>query len=172
MSSSMDSEPDFLGIYLNDHLAGATAGSNLAHRLAQAEAGDLGAELGRLDREIADDRDDLLRLMSELGVAAKRYKAAIGWVVEKAARLKSNGYVLRRSPLSTLLELETLRIGIQGKVAGWDALEAALIDPAQMAMLERLRTRAEEQLRTLTQLHREVAATVLAPARSAVPAAR
>jgi hypothetical protein len=172
MSTSMDSERDVLGIYLNDHLAGATAGSNLAHRLAQAEAGDLGAELARLDREIADDRDDLVRLMAELGVSAKRYKAAIGWVAERAARLKSNGYVLRRSPLSTLLELEAMRAGVQGKLAGWYALEAAVTDPAHMAMLERLRTRAEEQLCTLAQLHRRVAAAVLVPEGSAVPAAR
>ena len=168
----MDSERDFLGIYLNDHLAGATAGSNLAHRLAQAEGGDLGAELARLDREIGDDREDLLRLMAELGVTARRYKVVLGWVAEKAGRLKSNGYLLHRSPLSTLLELEALRAGVQGKLAGWDALEAAVTDPAHMATLERLRTRAEDQLRTLAQLHHGVAATVLVPAGSAVPAAR
>ena len=168
----MDSARDFLDIYLNDHLAGATAGSNLAHRLAQAEGGDLGAELARLDREIADDRDDLVRLMAELGISAKRYKVALGWVAEKAGRLKSNGYLLRRSPLSTVLELEALCAGVQGKLAGWDALEAALTDPAHMATLERLRTRAEEQLRTFSALHRRVAATVLVPEGSAVPVAR
>jgi hypothetical protein len=168
----MDPGRDCLGIYLNDHLAGATAGSDLAHRVAQAEGGDLGAELTRLDREIAEDREDLLRLMAELGVPAKRYKVVIGWMAEKAARLKSNGYLLHRSPLSTLLELEALRAGVQGKLAGWDALEAAVTDPAHMATLERLRTRAEDQLRTLAQLHRQVAATVLVPEGSAVPAAR
>jgi hypothetical protein len=144
----------------------------LAHRVAQAEGGDVGAELARLDREIGEDREDLLRLMAELGVTAKRYKVVIGWVAEKAARLKSNGYLLRRSPLSALLELEALRAGVQGKRAGWDALEAALTDPAHMAMLERLRTRADDQLCTLTRLHRRVAATVLVPKGSAVPAAR
>jgi len=168
----MDSERDCLGIYLNDHLAGATAGSDLAHRLAQAEGGDLGAELTRLDREIADDREDLLRLMAELGVTAKRHKVVIGWIAEEAARLKSNGYLLRRSPLNTLLELEALRTGVQGKLAGWEALEAAATDPAHVAMLERLRTRAQDQLCTLTQLHRRVAAVVLVPKGSAVPVAR
>jgi len=167
----MSADRDFLGIYLNDHLAGATAGSNLVHRLAQAEGGDMGAELARLDREIAEDREDLVRLMGDLGVPTKSYKIAVGWVAEKAGWLKANGFVVRRSPLSTLLELEALRAGVQGKLAGWDALEAALTDPTHIATLERLRTRAEEQLRTLAQLHREVAATVLVPSGAPLPAA-
>ena len=167
----MDSLQDLLAIYLNDHLVGATAGANLAHRLAQAEGGEVGAELARLDREIAEDRDDLLHMMSELGLEARRYKVALGWMAEKAGRLKSNGHLVRRSPLSTVLELETLRMGVLGKLSGWKALEAAVTDPPLVAKLQRLRGRAEEQLATLADLHRRVAHDVFAADASPVRAA-
>jgi hypothetical protein len=41
---------------------------------------------------------------------------------EKAARLKLNGHLLARSPLSSLEELEMLRLGVEGKAAGWRTL--------------------------------------------------
>jgi hypothetical protein len=159
---AMGGDGRFLRIYLNDHLAGATAGSELARRMARTQPGELAAELTRLDAEIAEDRAELLRLMADLGVAPRRYKIAAGWLAEKVGRLKANGRLASRSPLSTLLELETLQIGVEGKAAGWEALQSALKDPPHTARLDRLRTRAEEQARTLAELHRSAAATVLA----------
>jgi hypothetical protein len=41
---------------------------------------------------------------------------------EGAARLKLNGYLLTRSPLSSLEELEMLRLGVEGKATGWRTL--------------------------------------------------
>ena len=38
------------------------------------------------------------------------------------AWLKLNGYLLIRSPLSSLEELEMLRLGVEGKAAGWRTL--------------------------------------------------
>jgi hypothetical protein len=40
----------------------------------------------------------------------------------RPARLKFNGYFLTRSPLSSLEELEILRLGVEGKAAGWRTL--------------------------------------------------
>jgi len=45
-----------------------------------------------------------------------------GWVLEKAARCKPNGRLFRRSPLSNLIELEGLLLGVQGKAADFRAL--------------------------------------------------
>jgi hypothetical protein len=135
--------------------------------MAEAQPSEVADELRRLDAEIAEDRAELLRLMTDLGVPAHRYKIAAGWLAEKFARLKANGRLARRSPLSNLLELETLCIGVEGKAAGWDALCAALMDPPHTARLQRLRARAEEQARTLRQLHRATAAGVLGSGRGA-----
>jgi hypothetical protein len=163
----MDGEGKFLRIYMNDHLAGATAGSALAHRMAESQRSEVAVELRRLDAEIAEDRAELMRLMADLGVPVHRYKIAFGWLAEKFARLKANGRLARRSPLSDLFELETFRTGVEGKAAGWDALCAALSDPPHTARLQRLRARADEQARTLKELHRAVAADVLGLGRSA-----
>jgi hypothetical protein len=48
--------------------------------------------------------------------------AGAAWIGEKAGRLKSNGRLFTRSPLSDLEELEMLRLGIEGKAAGWRTL--------------------------------------------------
>lgn len=112
-----------LRIYLNDHLAGATAGAELARRMAGSQRGATGEqELRRIAGEIAEDRASLLDIMHGLGVPVRRYKVAAGWIGEMAGRLKTNGRVVRRSPLSSLLELEAMRLGVEGKASGWRTL--------------------------------------------------
>ena len=115
-----------LGIYLNDHLAGATGGVELARRIAGSRRSQpAAATLRRLAAEIAEDRAALLDMMSALGIPVRSYKVRAAWIGEKAARLKLNGYLLARSPLSGLEELEMLRLGVAGKAAGWRTLRAA-----------------------------------------------
>ncbi len=117
------SEPRVLGIYLNDHLAGATVGTELARRVAASHQGQgEAAPLQRIADEIAEDRASLLQIMSALGVPVRSYKVGVAWIGEKAGRLKLNGYLVGRSPLSSLEELEMLRLGVEGKAAGWRTL--------------------------------------------------
>src|ERR1700750_524459 len=109
-------EVSMLGIYLNDHLAGATVGTELAHRTARSHRkGKNGATLRRLAAEIAQDRAALLDIMTVLGIKVRRYKVGAAWIGEKAGRLKFNGRLLTRSPLSDLEELEMLRLGLGGQ---------------------------------------------------------
>ena len=150
-----------LAIYLNDHLGGSTAGLELARRTARAHQGTpAGEPLARVAAEIAEDREALLRIMGELGVPVQRYKMAVGWVSEKAARLKPNGRLLRRSPLSSVIELESLRIGIEGKAAGWRALRtvAAREPRLDAALLDQLLDRAGAQADTVEELRLRAAA--------------
>src|ERR1700684_2344041 len=151
-----------LGIYLNDHLAGATAGSDLAHRMVRSHRGrEEAGPLSRLAAEIAQDRAALLNIMASLGVTVRLYKVGAAWIGEKAGRLKFNGRLLARSPLSDLEELELLRLGVEGKAAGWRTLRTLAdtderLDPGhldelmsrarrQADLLEELRIRAGEQ---------------------------
>ncbi len=102
-----------LGIYLNDHLAGATAGTELAHRMARSHGdGKDSGTLRRLAAEIAQDRAALLDIMGALGIKVRRYKVCAAWIGEKAGRPKFNGRLFARSPLSDLEELEMLRLGV------------------------------------------------------------
>ena len=154
-----------LAIYLNDHLLGATMGSELARRVAKQHAmSAAGATLVRLADEIAQDRAELLRIMRDLGVPVRRYRMGAGWLLEKAGRLKTNGFVIRRAPLSSVLELEGLRLGIEGKRLMWLALRAMEGPRSSVLDEERLRRllgRAEEQSGTVEELRIRAAADVL-----------
>ena len=152
-----------LGIYLNDHLAGATAGTELAHRVARTHrAPGPDGQLKRLAVEVARDRAALIGMMKALGVPVRSYKVFAAWAGEKTARVKFNGRLLARSPLSDLEELELLRLGVEGKAAGWRTLrtladtdrrlDAGNLDElvsrarCQADLLEELRVRASEQV--------------------------
>ena len=146
---------DLIGIYLNDHLAGATAGTELAHRMARShdEVADR-ATLQRLAGEINADRRALLEIMALLGVPVRHYKMAAAWLGERAGRLKFNGRLRTRSPLSGLEELELLRLGVEGKAAGWRTVrELAGAEPRlSEAWLDELLTRARAQADLLEDL--------------------
>ncbi|MGI5466866.1 hypothetical protein [Streptomyces sp. CA-132043] len=151
-----------LGVYLNDHLAGATFGTELARRLARSSVAAAPEEtLKALATEITADRAALLRIMKDLGIRARGYKAGAGWAAEKAGRLKSNRRLLSRSPLSPLLELEVLRLGVAGKAAGWRTLRELAETDARLdaARLDDLLERADRQAETLEQLRVQQAAT-------------
>ena len=143
----MPSPSKYLATYLNDHLLGATVGMELVRRAARENQGsELGAFLTGLAREIEDDRETLLALMAELGVKPDRLKVAAGWTGEKLGRLKPNAQLRGYSPLSPLVELEGLLIGIQGKLAMWQVLaELAVELGLDRARLEELTARAERQ---------------------------
>ncbi len=139
-----------LPIYLNDHLAGATVGVELARRcLKQNEGNDLERFLQGLLSEIVEDRATLVRLMERLAVPRSRSKTAASWTAEKLGRLKLNGQIRGYSPLSRLVELEGLATGIEGKRLLWLALaqlrdgDDRLRDLDFEALAERARSQRE-----------------------------
>jgi hypothetical protein len=147
-----------LGVYLNDHLAGATAGVELVKRLAGENRDRSGGQaLARLAQEIADDRDALLDVLAALDIPVRHYKAWMGWVGEKFGRLKPNGRLFTRSPLSQVIELEMLGLGIEGKASGWRTLRTRAAQDARLdedrfdGLLDRAHRQAEtvERLRVL-----------------------
>lgn len=138
------------GIYLNDHLAGATAGSELSRRVAGSNAGTLlGDFLERLAREIGEDRATLREVMARLGVREDAVKRSLAWGAEKVGRLKPNGQLVGYSPLSRLVELEGLHIGISGKLSLWQVLEATSAAQLDGVDLPGLTARAQRQLADL-----------------------
>jgi len=156
---------DLLGIYLNDHLAGATAGMGLARRMAAAaEPGSArSALLGRLAAEIAADRTALVSIITALGIKVSGYKVFGAWAGQHAGRLKLNGHLLTRSPLSDLEETEVLRLGVSGKAAGWRTLRtlAETDDRIDAARLGELLARASRQEDELEELRVSVAGQLL-----------
>ena len=60
--------------------------------------------------------------MAALSVPVRGHKVYAAWIAEKGRRRKLNDHLLTRSPLSILEELEMLRLGVEGKSAGWRTL--------------------------------------------------
>lgn len=161
----MPEAKELLAIYLNDHLMGATGGVELARRIVASQPdGEAKEQLRRIADEIAEDRAALVMIMRRLGIRADRLRVALGWVGEKAGRLKFNGTLLSRSPLSSVLELEAMRLGVEGKAAGWRTLQAISMHDGRLDTehLDHLIARATEQIDTLERL-RIAAAEVLVP---------
>ncbi|WP_329254209.1 hypothetical protein OG417_12010 [Actinoallomurus sp. NBC_01490] len=154
-TADANADPELLGVYLNDHLSGATLGTELAARLTSAHRGsEDGAVLERLAAEIREDRATLIALMAALEVPVRHYKVLLGWTAEKAGRFKPNGRLLKRSPLSDLEELETMALGVAGKSACWRVLRILAehdhrLDPER---LDDLLERAKRQAETLEEL--------------------
>lgn len=157
---------DLLGIYLNDHLASSLAGLELARRMAGAAEPGSESEsvLARLVTELTQDRAALLEIMAALGIQVRGYKMFAAWAGEKAGRVKLNGRLVTRSPLSGLEEAEVLRLGIEGKAAGWRTLRslAGRDDRLDAARLDSLLARAASQSEVVETLRVRVAEQVLA----------
>jgi hypothetical protein len=164
-----------LAVYLNDHLVGATAGLELFRRSAQAQARadtqrdpEHGGPLAGLARQVEQDRDSLIQIMTDLGVSTDHPKVALGWLAEKAGRLKPNGRLFSRSPLSDLLELESMLLGVHGKAACWRTLRT-LADTDERLFADHLDTlleRAEQQSAELERLRLAAAARTLSSVRA------
>src|SRR4051812_1276132 len=110
---------DRLSVYLNDHLMGSTTGVRIARDLANRDASTVFDELAQ---EIAEDRRTLLDLMDRFGAREDHVKVALGWVAERAFQVKFRGELRGYTPLSLLEEVETLSLGVEGKLAMWEAL--------------------------------------------------
>jgi hypothetical protein len=142
-----------LGIYLNDHLAGSVVGGNLAKRIArQNEGNEYGTKVAQIAREIDEDQATLREVMNRAGVRRKQVRLVAARLTEVASRLKRNGRLVGYSPLSRVLELEGLTMGITGKLELWRSLEAiengsrigGLDFAALAARAENQRDRAED----------------------------
>jgi hypothetical protein len=112
-----------MDVYLNDHLAGAMLGSDLAEQIRERHEGDpLGAVMTPLAREIEEDRERLVDLMDRMGVERNPLKQATGWLAEKVSRVKFSGMGSGQPDQSAFMALESLTLGVEGKASLWRAL--------------------------------------------------
>jgi hypothetical protein len=157
-----------LAIYLNDHLAGATLGVELARRLRASNQGDaeMGGPLAAICEEIEADREALEQLMERLEVGRDQLKPALAKAAERLGRLKLNGRLLGYSPLSRVLELEVLSGLVGAKLQLWNALEQSFGETLEGFDLGARAARADSQGRRLEDLHSAATARALPSAAS------
>jgi hypothetical protein len=151
-----------LRIYLEDHVAGATAGAQRAARLADAEAESIdGPALAAFAADVATDCEALLTLMEVAGVEPSRLKTMAASVGEKLGALKPNGRLADRSPLSTVVEIEAMQMAVRGKRSLWETLLVAMPMSTPIDIYG-LISRADDQLALLSELHARRAMTTFA----------
>ena len=160
-SDRIDAERErLLHIYLADHLAGSGGGVSLAKRIAKQNPGtEFGREMSQIAEAIEEDQAALERIMERVGARTRRWRQAGAVLGERVSRLKPNGKLFSYSPLSRLVELEGMIIGVSGKLQLWRSLLETRSDDSRfdVTALERLRGRAEEQRRQLERLHASAA---------------
>jgi hypothetical protein len=153
-------EANKLQIYLNDHLAGAVLGIELAKRSRNKNAGSLlGEFLGSFLTEIRADQTALKNVIARAGLRQNPVKTSLAWLGEKAGRFKLNGEIRKYSDLSRLEEIEGLQLGVRGKLGLWIALGELYSSDARFKGVdfELLSERARRQLNQL-ETHRLSAA--------------
>jgi hypothetical protein len=112
-----------LDVYLNDHLAGAMLGSDLAEQIrSQNEGTALGQLMESLAPQIDQDRQTLIELMQQLDSSKNPVKQATAWIAEKASRVKFSGMTSGEPELGRFMALETLTLGVRGKACMWTVL--------------------------------------------------
>jgi hypothetical protein len=141
-----------IDLYLNDHLAGAMLGGDLAEQIRQRHEGTpLGDLMAPIAAEIQEDRQILADLMERMHTPKNPLKQAAGWVAEKASRVKFSGAMSGEADYSAFMALETLALGVQGKAGMWRALKQvqSQYPPLASTDLDNLLERANAQYSTL-----------------------
>jgi hypothetical protein len=157
----------WLSRYLQDHYGASRLELELFWRSASSQRDSaVRAELTSLAAEAAEDRAALLGIMDGLAVPRGAVQERLAVVAERLGRLKPNGTVLRRSPLSDLVELEALADAVSAKRLRWACLRELTareprLNPYQ---LDKLIRRADDQLARLERQRLNLAPRVLLPA--------
>ena len=108
-----------ISIYLQDHHAGSAAGLDGFRRVARSH-GDPKVRnvVSQLAQAVAEDKESLEAIMNQLGVKPNQFKDIPARLAERAGRLKFNERLVKRSPLSDVLELEGLAGAVWWVVTG------------------------------------------------------
>lgn len=153
-----------LGTYLNDHLAGAATGVELAKKISEEHAGaQYGSSLAELAQDIDQDRATLAELMERLNISRSAVKQAGGWVSEKLTRVKFSDRLIGSADLKWLMEFEMLALGVEGKLSLWRSLRQVRDRHPELAAtdLDTLVQRAESQWARLEELRLDAASKAL-----------
>jgi hypothetical protein len=154
---------DLLAVYCNDHLAASIGGIELVKRMLGIHRGtEHEGPLSQLLGELQEESSSLRAQMRAMGFPVRQYKQLALWAGEKLSRVKLNGRLLSRSPLSDLVEFEFLASAVRGKRSGFETLRevAEVDDRLDKAEFDRLIEQANRQYDWLTHTRRDVAAAV------------
>jgi hypothetical protein len=156
---------DALATYLHDHLAGSNFAIELLDSLHDRyREEDLGAFAAAIRTEIKEDQAILQKIIERVGTAHLDLAETTGWMAEKASQLKLKVDGSGKG-LGTFEALETLALGIQGKIALWQVLPIVREQDARVPGLDfgQLRARAQTHYERVEEKRLEIARTAFRP---------
>jgi len=103
--------------------------------------------MSSLAPQIEEDRKTLMDLMDRMGTSKNPVKQATARLVQKASRPKFSGLTSGGPKVGTFMALETLTLGVEGKVSLWKILKEVpdQYGPLKSVNIEDLIERAEAQ---------------------------
>ena len=161
----MESNNTDLGVYLKDHYAGGIGAIELLEHLSKSHENEsLKHFFSELLAEVKIDHETLSRLMRALEVDDSSIRNAGAWIAEKIGRAKLGPSANNKDSLRDLQALETLFMGVTGKILLWGALKTLngkhpSMDQFDFAGLE---NRAIKQLESIETKRLELARTIFA----------
>jgi hypothetical protein len=150
-------------VYLNDHLAGATAGADRAKQAAERHDGELGEFFAQLADEVGADYNTLTSLMDQMDAHASGAKEVLAKAGSEISEAKFSGESMDDPEFGTFITLETLSIGVEGKLCMWKALKVVADDYPELSStdIDTLIERAQSQRDKIEGKRLEVASTAL-----------
>jgi hypothetical protein len=151
---------EHLTTYLSDHGAGAVAALELmAHVRDQHPGTETAVVVERIRTDVGSDLQELKRVMDRVGRGDSPARKAVAWLGERMMRLKLLVDDSSDGALRLFESLETIALGLEGKLALWQALAACADDVPvlQGVDYERLIARGREQRDALEPVRLEAA---------------
>lgn len=155
-------------VYLRDHLVGAVGSTALAKRVAGSEEDpSFAPAFDALAYQFAQDEDRVNTLAEALGVRTPtRLLHGMAWLGTRVGKLKLNGRLVHRSPLSRVMEIEALQAAVSAKRSLWRSLrvlsQSGRVPRLEGLALPELLARAEAQAEWLADLHDRAAGVAFA----------
>jgi hypothetical protein len=139
---------DHIATYLKDHLAGSEAALEILDHLERTHGtGIVGDMVRRLRPEFIEERKEIGKRLDQRDQSTSVPRRVVGWLSEKALELKLIADDPGGGSLRLLEAVETLKLGVHGKLGLWKALEAneQLIPVFATVQYEPLISQAEAQ---------------------------
>lgn len=152
-----------LGIYLDDHSALMQGELELIARCRRSQQpGPLREFLEQLEREVIAQQTVVKDVKTRIGSRSTwegQIKSGAAWFAEKVGRLKLNGSLFNYSPLSRVVELESLSVAAGERIGMWNTFDALAdadprLDGITFAFFQK---QSEDHLATLASYRRAAA---------------
>ncbi|KQY59808.1 hypothetical protein ASD11_09785 [Aeromicrobium sp. Root495] len=148
---------DLLKHYVRLHLTAMSAGIDLFGRSEGIEDEEARKLATDVRHQLVEQREALRLVARRIGASEPRLPALAARAGERLGRLKPNGSLVHRTPLTDVVDLEAMHDVACGLVAGWSALQEVDDPRVDRDKVRRLLAQGQDQVERLRDVHRTAA---------------